>query len=430
MKAHVRRQEEVTRMKDLAAMQSFERSRLDRSKLCSFDNEIIEAPTFPLIHQEARILYICEGHGIIRVQGRDIELRPDTLLAILPWQITVVTEVDEPLQYHLVIYNLHTLNRYIRAFSDEHGGTVDWQTHIERQPALYCDEGQACRMRQFFLSLREEVGLESILGAAPPKVLGSLAIVNRLVELVILMERFRAEQPPEPAAAAPSAPDMSEILRYLYCHTGEKLTLKGLSRLFYVSESSLSSYISGMTGLSFFDLLNEMRIGKTADYLLYTDLTLEDIAAALGYVDASHISKVFSARVGVRINDYRKTYQKVESLCRIESDRRVYALVEYICRSYHEPLSARPVAEKFGYTVAEMNHALMLQVEKNFEEFLNFIRINRAAELLLTTDQTVTYIAMEVGYANVKTFNRNFLRFKVMTPGDFRKKVTLQQSRL
>ena len=243
------------------------------------------------------------------------------------------------------------------------------------------------------------------------------------------MERFRAEQP-EPAAAdrASAAPDMSEILRYLYCHTGEKLTLKGLSRIFYVSESSLSSYISGMTGLSFFDLLNEMRIGKTANYLLYTDLTLEEIAAALGYVDASHISKVFSARVGMRINDYRKTYRRVESICRIETDRRVYALVEYICRSYNEPLSARAVVEKFGCTAAEMNRALMLQVEKNFEEFLNYVRINRAAELLLTTDQTVTYIAMEVGYANVKTFNRNFLRFKVMTPGDFCKKVALQKA--
>lgn len=422
---------EVTDMKDLAAMQSFERSRLDRSKLCSFDNETIEAPTAPLIHQEARFLYICEGHGVIRIQGHDVELRPNTLLSILPWQITAVTEVAEPLQYHLVIYNLHTLNRYIRAFSDERGDAVDWLAHIERQPALYCNEGQAHRMQQFFLSLREEVGLESILGAAPPKVLGSLAVVNRLVELVILMERFCAEQP-EPAAAdrASAAPDMSEILRYLYCHTGEKLTLKGLSRIFYVSESSLSSYISGMTGLSFFDLLNEMRIGKTANYLLYTDLTLEEIAAALGYVDASHISKVFSARVGMRINDYRKTYRRVESICRIETDRRVYALVEYICRSYNEPLSARAVAEKFGCTAAEMNRALMLQVEKNFEEFLNYVRINRAAELLLTTDQTVTYIAMEVGYANVKTFNRNFLRFKVMTPGDFRKKVALQESRL
>ena len=101
---------------------------------------------------------------------------------------------------------------------------------------------------QQFSSRCAEVGLESILGAAPP-VLGSLAVVNRLVELVILMERFRAEQP-EPAAAdrASAAPDRSEILRYLYCHTGEKLTLKGLSRIFYVSESSLSSYISGMTG--------------------------------------------------------------------------------------------------------------------------------------------------------------------------------------
>ncbi len=416
-------------MKNPAAMQSFERSRLDRSKLCSFDNEIIEAPTAPLIHQEARFLYVCEGRGVIRVQGRDVELRPNTLLSILPWQIT---EVTEPLQYHLVIYNLHTLNRYVRAFSDERGDAVDWLAHIERQPALYCNEGQARRMEQFFLSLREEVGLESILGAAPPKILGSLAVVNRLVELVILMERFRAEQPgPNTAdAVSDTAPDMSEILRYLYCHSGEKLTLKGLSRIFYVSESTLSSYISGMTGLSFFDLLNEMRIGRTANYLLYTDLTLEEIAAALGYVDASHISKVFSARVGMRINDYRKTYRKVESICRIETDRRVYALVEYICRSYSEPLSARAVAEKFGYTAAEMNRALMLQVEKNFEEFLNYLRINRAAELLLTTDRTVTYIAMEVGYANVKTFNRNFLRFKVMTPGDFRKKVALQESRL
>ncbi len=153
-------------MKDLAAMQSFERSRLDRSKLCSFDNETIEAPTAPLIHQEARFLYICEGHGVIRIQGHDVELRPNTLLSILPWQITAVTEVAEPLQYHLVIYNLHTLNRYIRAFSDERGDAVDWLAHIERQPVLYCSEGQAHRMQQFFLSLREEVGLESILGAA------------------------------------------------------------------------------------------------------------------------------------------------------------------------------------------------------------------------------------------------------------------------
>ena len=222
----------------------------------------------------------------------------------------------------------------------------------------------------------------------------------------------------------------NKVYKFLVKNFATSIRLEEVSTLVGLTPTAFCRYFKERTKKTFVEYLNEMRIGKTANYLLYTDLTLEEIAAALGYVDASHISKVFSARVGMRINDYRKTYRRVESICRIETDRRVYALVEYICRSYNEPLSARAVAEKFGCTAAEMNRALMLQVEKNFEEFLNYVRINRAAELLLTTDQTVTYIAMEVGYANVKTFNRNFLRFKVMTPGDFRKKVALQESRL
>ena len=223
------------------------------------------------------------------------------------------------------------------------------------------------------------------------------------------MERFRAEQP-EPAAAdrASAAPDMSEILRYLYCHTGEKLTLKGLSRLFYVSESSLSSYISGMTGLSFFDLLNEMRIGKTADYLLYTDLTLKELAEILGYVDESHISKVFAARLGTRIGQYRATYQKVQNICQLEESRLGCSLVNHIYRHYREDLSAAGVARSFGISVQQL------------EDFLAMVRVNRACQLLTTTRMTVLDIALEVGYHNAKTLNRSFLKYRLMTPSAYR----------
>ena len=34
------------------------------------------------------------------------------------------------------------------------------------------------------------------------------------------------------------------------------------------------------------------------NYLLYTDLTLEELAEILGFVDGAHISKVFKARTG------------------------------------------------------------------------------------------------------------------------------------
>ena len=80
-----------------------------------------------------------------------------------------------------------------------------------------------------------------------------------------------------------------------------------------------------------------MRIGKTADYLLYTDLTLEELAEILGYVDASHISKVFSARVGMRIGAYRKTYQKVEEICQVEQGRLAYTIIQSIYRLCRPP---------------------------------------------------------------------------------------------
>ena len=63
---------------------------------------------------------------------------------------------------------------------------------------------------------------------------------------------------------------------------------------------------------------------------------------------------------------------------------------------------------------------LMYQLEKNFEEYLNSVRVNRACELLVSTDASVMDIALEVGYHNAKTLTRNFVKHKLMTPQSFR----------
>ena len=65
-------------------------------------------------------------------------------------------------------------------------------------------------------------------------------------------------------------------------------------------------------------------------------------------------------------------------------------------------------------------------VEKNFKNFLNFVRINKSTKLLLKTDMQITDIAFEVGYNTVKTFNRNFLKYQKMLPTEFRKNLKLQ----
>ena len=66
-------------------------------------------------------------------------------------------------------------------------------------------------------------------------------------------------------------------------------------------------------------------------------------------------------------------------------------------------------------------------IEKNFEEYLNYLRINEACKLLLSSKDSLIDIGVAVGYNNIKTFSRNFVKAKGMTPGDFRKLITINE---
>lgn len=395
------------------------RSHLNISKPCSLDREVIREPTTPLIHSEARIWLIHSGRGVLKLQGETYTLEPGDVVCILPWQITDVTQVEAPLQYSLLIYDLDSVNRLMKAFYESDLLERGWLHSLSALPVLHCGGEAGKPVREIFAQLQEELGLESTLDAPGPAPYGNILVMSSLVRLCVQLERIRRQGQPAKSTGEPAG-DKSQILRYMYVHLSEKLTLDMLSQLFYCSPSSISAYLTKATGLSFFDLLNEMRIGKTADYLLYTDLTLEELAEILGYVDASHISKVFSARVGMRIGVYRKTYQKVEEICQVEQGRLAYAIVQAIYRGYAAPMTAQETADIFGVSVSQLNRLLLCQVEKNFEDFLNYVRINRACEQLLHTRKPIHEISFEVGYNSTKTFTRYFLRQMAMTPSAFR----------
>jgi YesN/AraC family two-component response regulator len=59
---------------------------------------------------------------------------------------------------------------------------------------------------------------------------------------------------------------------------------------------------------------------------------------------------------------------------------------------------------------------------KGFADYLNDLRVDKAAALLLQGNRAITDIARECGYKTVPYFNRAFKRSKGMTPGEYRKK--------
>lgn len=412
-------------MSNIIKMQDLYFSDYDSHRLCQFYYEVLDKPTTPIIHQMSRFWLINKGRGVLKLQGKEYELKPGTPVSVLPWQVSDIVQVDSPIQYFLLVYYFDGVNDIIKSLYNLGHGPLNLIEDLSQNPVIYCSTGQAKYMHQLFLQLRDELG-----GGAVPSLetsvaseLGSLFITNKLIELIINLWRIGKANSSQ--AAEVSAPaDRTEILQYMYHHLSEKLTLKTLAKTFYMSESSISLYIVQTTGLTFPNLLNEMRVGKTITYLLYTDFTMDELAEILGFVDSSHICKVFAARIGLKANEFRKTYQKIGSICNIRDSRKAYSIVEYIYKHYSGNLTPQSVARKFDITVRKLNTILFYQVEKSFSDFLNYVRINRACGLLLDTDKTIAEIASLTGYNNVKTLTRNFLKFQVMTPGKYRESVS------
>ena len=414
---------------DIIGIQSQDRSVYDRSSICSFDVEVIDAPTKPLIHQMSRFLFIREGHGYLKLQGQRYELKSGTIVSILPWQTSDVCEVSEPLKFYLLKYYFDGVNNIIKSFYNTSNDAVEIIGHLTRIPVIYCSEDQEDVMTKLFHQVRSEAGLDIVKEDEKEWDLSNIYLTNKLVEILLQFYRFSELQKQDSNTSAKTI-DNAEIIHYIYNHLSEKLTLKMLSDKFFLCESSISSYIHKTTGLSFFDLLNEMRIAKTMNFLLYTDFTMEELAEILGFVYSAHISNVFMSRIGMKANDYRKTYQKINDICSIKETKASFEIVDYIYRHYMESITPLKVAEYFNMTTKQLNRILLYQVERNFEDYLNFVRVNRASELLLSTDWGVTDIAVAVGYNTAKTLTRNFLKLRLMTPGSFRQNVELQEDDL
>lgn len=416
-------------MTKVVPIQSIYCSNEDETRLCSFDIEVISAPTAPLIHPMSRLWLINEGEGTLILNDKKYPLTKGTLVSVLPWQISDITEVKSPLQFFVMAYYFDNINEIIKTFYNPDSVNLSVSQAMSKNPVVTFDAQNHITIQQLFLQIKDELRILSRLDSSDPgsvsESLGlcKLYITNKLIEIIVTFIRACRTLPTQDAST-----ETSEIFQYLYTHLNEKITLSMLSQQFYMSESAISSYINKTTGLSFFDLLNEMRVGKTINYLLYTDFTLEELAEILGFVDSAHISKVFLARIGMKANDFRKTYQSIGDKCRIKDRQVFYMIVSYIYRNYFEDLQPKSVSEHFHISPKELNRILLFQVEINFNDYLNYIRINRACELLLSTDKSILTIALEVGYNTEKTLTRNFLRFRSMTPGKFRRSVELQEN--
>lgn len=87
---------------------------------------------------------------------------------------------------------------------------------------------------------------------------------------------------------------------------------------------------------------------------------------------------------------------------------------------YAEPITGATLAEQYHVSLTTLNQQFNTNLQMSVNRYLRLVRLMNARRLLLSTDTKVDYIAVQCGFTNAKTLNRNFKAWKGLTPTDYR----------
>lgn len=98
----------------------------------------------------------------------------------------------------------------------------------------------------------------------------------------------------------------------------------------------------------------------------------------------------------------------------------VNAVVEFIASNYSEDITLADAA-KFTYVnPSQLSREFNKNMNCNFRSYLNNVRIEKAKELLATTDIPLADVGNQVGFADQSYFNKIFRKYEGLTPGQYR----------
>ena len=103
--------------------------------------------------------------------------------------------------------------------------------------------------------------------------------------------------------------------------------------------------------------------------------------------------------------------------------RRINKIVQFVEKNYHHKISLEDVGELVGMSASSVSRFFKQRTRHNFWDYLNGFRIDRAAQMMIETEHTISEISYACGFNNISNFNRVFRERIGTTPSDYRNKL-------
>ena len=135
------------------------------------------------------------------------------------------------------------------------------------------------------------------------KITGLLHILNELSALksVSLASSFY-----QPLKGKENENRINKVCQYVQKHAAERLTIHKAAALIHLSPGAFCKFFKRITGKTFSDYVNDIRIANVCSQLMATDKQVAEIAYGNGFETLTYFNRVFLRKKKMQPGSYRK----------------------------------------------------------------------------------------------------------------------------
>jgi len=246
-------------------------------------------------HSSYEAYYLLEGERQFFIKDRTIVIKSGDLIIIQPDVLHKTANGNHP-EHEKIIINFK--EEFLPAFQ---GGLFK---------KLYSAFDEDYLVIHFTLQYKiqvEDMLQQIVQEAMEKKGAYEVYIQSLILQLLILSSRYLEEHVMEPLEYLnPMHERISEIVRYINKQYKKELSLQYLADKFFVSPYYLSHAFKEVTGFTFVEYVNSVRIKEAKKLLEETSLKVYFIASKVGYGSITHFGRVFKEITGHAPLYYRK----------------------------------------------------------------------------------------------------------------------------
>lgn len=231
------------------------------------------------------LLYCVEGFGFINIQGKEIELKPNTYF-IIPKNV--------PHRYSSSIENPWSI--YWVHFIGEHADLL-YQRHYE-QKRLECenipyDEQRILSFNEIFELLENSFDKRE------------MEIIN--IKIMNFISSFIFQKEINPNLQEKDV--ITDSINFMKKNLHRCFTLEELAERQHLSISHYCRLFHSKTGRSPHQYFNQLKIQKSCQYLYFSDLNIKEICCELGFEDPYYFSRLFKKLMGLSPAYYKMQHK-------------------------------------------------------------------------------------------------------------------------